>query len=215
MNFIFGSANGIGNSLYKIYKENNLPVYGFDKISSNETDQIINLSDINNFDGVLDLLNNTDIHSITYCAGIQNQTTDESIFNVNVLAFIQIISNIFPKLNNAVICGISSIHSVASNKDNQLYAASKAALESAIKSFSISGSNSYFYFLRLGATETNLLLENVKDVEGLKNSLPSKKLFMPDDVGELIFDVNQNHKNLFNGGYVQIDQGVLSELSTE
>ena len=34
MNFIFGSASGVGKSLYEIYKKNNQDVFGFDKNSS-------------------------------------------------------------------------------------------------------------------------------------------------------------------------------------
>jgi len=69
--------------------------------------------------------------------------------------------------------------------------------------------------VRLGATDTELLRENVNDIENLRKSLPSGKLFEPENVAELIYDVNTKHKTLFNGGHLQIDQGVLSKLSTE
>ncbi len=46
-------------------------------------------------------------------------------------------------------------------------------------------------------------------------SLPSGKLFDAEDISKLIFDINTKHKGLFNGGHLQIDQGVLSKLSTE
>ena len=65
------------------------------------------------------------------------------------------------------------------------------------------------------ATDTKLLRENVNDIENLVKSLPSGKLFEPENVAELIYDVNTKHKALFNGGHLQIDQGVLSKLSTE
>ena len=107
------------------------------------------------------------------------------------------------------------MHAISSNYQNLEYSSSKASLEAAIKSFSTKGLNSFFYFLRLGATETNLLKNNVKDLEKLKKDLPSGNLFQPDDVAALIFDINTNHKHLMNGGFIQVDQGVLSRLSTE
>ena len=44
MNFIFGSASGVGKCLYEIYKKNNQNVFGFDKDSSENTDMIIDLA---------------------------------------------------------------------------------------------------------------------------------------------------------------------------
>ena len=51
--------------------------------------------------------------------------------------------------------------------------------------------------------------------EKLKKSLPSGELFESREVANLIFTINTEHKKLFNGGHIQIDQGVLSRLATE
>ena len=215
MNFIFGSASGVGKCLYEIYKKNNQNVFGFDKDSSENTDMIIDLAKDFKLEDIRNILKKEKIDSITYCAGIQHGENIESVFNVNVISFIKIINNIITNLDETAVCAISSVHAVATNFSNTSYAASKAALEAAIKSYSTNPGSSYFYFLRLGATETNLLLENVNDVDKLKKSLPSGELFKPENVAKLIFDINNNHKVLFNGGAVQVDQGVLSQLSTE
>ena len=215
MNFIFGSASGIGSDLYKIYKNENLDVFGFDIIDSELTDKVVDLGDINNVDDVVKTISDHKIESITYCAGIQDSENITNLFNVNVLSFIEIIKNTHKRFNKTIICGLSSVHSKASNESNVEYASSKSSLESAIRTFSTSLSNSYYYFLRLGATDTNLLRENVKDVEKLKKSLPSGELFESKKVANLIFTINTEHKELFNGGHIQIDQGVLSRLSTE
>jgi len=215
MNFIFGSASGIGRDLYKIYKNKNLDVYGFDKIDSELTDKVVDLGDIKNIDEIVKIISEHEIDSITYCAGIQDSGNITNLFNVNVLSFIEIIKNTQQKFNKTIICALSSIHSKASNENNVEYASSKSSLESAIRTFSTSITNSYYYFLRLGATDTNLLRENVKDVKKLKKSLPSGELFESKKIANLIFTINTEHKELFNGGHIQIDQGVLSRLSTE
>ena len=215
MNYIFGSASGIGNSLYNLYKKNRLNVFGFDINESPETDNIIDLSELKNLDPIIEIINKERVESITYCAGIQDSKNITSLFNVNVVSFIELINKSIENFDETVVCALSSVHSVASNDKNVEYASTKASLESAIKTFSTAQKNSYFYFLRLGATDTNLLRENVKDLDKLVNSLPSGKLFDADDVSKLIFDINTKHKELFNGGHLQIDQGVLSKLSTE
>ncbi len=215
MNYIFGSASGIGNSLYNLYKKNQLNVFGFDISESPETDNIIDLSELKNLDPIVEIINKEKVESITYCAGIQYSKNITSLFNVNVVSFIEIINKSIENFDETVVCALSSVHSVASNDKNIEYASTKASLESAVKTFSTAQTNSYFYFLRLGATDTNLLRENVKDLDKLVNSLPSGKLFDAEDVSKLIFDINTKHKELFNGGHLQIDQGVLSKLLTE
>jgi len=215
MNYIFGSASGIGNSLYKLYKKNGSNVFGFDVNESPETDKIIDLRDLKNISEIIEIINKEKVESITYCAGTQDSKNISNLFNVNVLSFIEIINNSIENFEKTVVCAVSSVHSVASNDKNIEYASTKASLESAVKTFSTAKTNSYFYFLRLGATDTNLLRENVEDLDKLVNALPSGKLFNAEDVSKLIFDINTKHKSLFNGGHLQIDQGVLSKLSTE
>ena len=215
MNYIFGSASGVGNSLYKLYKRNGYNVFGFDVNESPETDKIIDLRELKNINEIIEVINKDKIESINYCAGIQDSKNITSLLNVNVVSFIEIINKSISSFEETVICAVSSIHSIASNDANVEYASSKASLESAIKTFSTAKTNSYFYFLRLGATDTNLLRKNVDDLDKLVNSLPSGKLFDAEDVSKLIFDINTKHKSLFNGGHLQIDQGVLSKLSTE
>ena len=215
MNYIFGSASGIGNCLYELYEQNNKKVLGIDIVPSPQTDIVIDLSKDEDVQSIINSMQDDEIESITYCAGIQGRDDNLKIYTVNVLSFIQIIENTISSFNNTVVCAFSSVHSKASNKNNVAYASSKASLESSVKTFSTNNTNSYFYFVRLGATDTKLLRENVHDIEKLVKSLPSGKLFEPENVAELIYDVNTKHKALFNGGHLQIDQGVLSKLSTE
>ena len=146
MNFIFGSANGIGKSLYSFYKKNNYDVFGFDKDSSNTTDFVIDLSTDINTSEAINIINKEKIDSLTYTAGIQNGENIESIYNVNVLSFIKIIKNTISNYDQTAICAISSVHAISSNYQNLEYSSSKASLEAAIKSFSTKGLNSFFYF---------------------------------------------------------------------
>ena len=216
MNIIFGSASGIGNSLYQTYKSNKQDVYGIDTLESEATDFVFNLENIGNIKEIVKLTNNFKIQSITFCVANQNQNDNVSnIFNTNVLSFLEFLNEVNSNLNNCVISAISSVHAVSSNPNNLYYASSKAALESGIKNFAIRKSNNAFYVVRLGATDTKKLRQNVESIDSINSILPGGKIFDEAEVSNFIFTLNSNFKNLLNGAIIQIDNGVLSMLKTE
>jgi len=216
MNIIFGSASGIGNSLYQTYKSNKQDVYGIDILESEATDFVFNLENIGNVKDIVKLTNNFKIQSITFCVANQNQNDNVSnIFNTNVLSFLEFLNEVNSNLNNCVISAISSVHAVSSNPNNLYYASSKAALESGIKNFAIRKSNNAFYVVRLGATDTKKLRQNVESIDSINSILPGGKIFDETEVSNFIFTLNSNFKNLLNGAIIQIDNGVLSMLKTE
>ena len=121
MNYIFGSAAGVGNNLYKFYKESGAKVFGFDINESPETDKIIDLRELKNINEISEIINKDRIESITYCAGIQDSKNITNLFNVNVVSFIEIINHSIENFQETVVCAVSSIHSVASNNKNVEY----------------------------------------------------------------------------------------------
>ena len=101
------------------------------------------------------------------------------------------------------------------NSKNLIYSSSKAALEAAMRGYAINKSNNSYYSIRLGATDTKKLRENVSDIDLLNSLLPSGKIFNKEDISNFIFSLNSEFKNLMNGAVLQIDNGVLSMLKTD
>jgi NAD(P)-dependent dehydrogenase (short-subunit alcohol dehydrogenase family) len=215
MNIIFGSASGIGQSLYQEYLINEREVFGIDIIESPTTNYIYNLENLENISDLVYHFKESNIESITFCASNQNQGDFiENIFKTNVLTFIEFINLIYPKLDGCIISAISSVHSISSNPSNLYYSSSKAALEAAIRNLAIRKSNNSFYVIRLGATDTKKLRENIDDIELLSTLLPSGNVFDKKEVSNFIYTLNTKFKNLLNGAVIQIDNGVLSMLKT-
>ena len=215
MNIIFGSASGIGQSLYQEYSTNKDEVFGIDHVESSTTNYIYNLENLQNISELVTQLKDLNIKSITFCASNQNKEDSvEDIFNTNVLTFIEFINLIYPKLDGCIISAISSVHSISSNPSNLYYSSSKAALEAAIRNLAIRKSNNSFYVIRLGATDTKKLRENIDDIELLSTLLPSGNVFDKKEVSNFIYTLNTKFKNLLNGAVIQIDNGVLSMLKT-
>ena len=69
--------------------------------------------------------------------------------------------------------------------------------------------------MRLGATDTKKLRQNVESIDSINSILPGGKIFDEAEVSNFIFTLNSNFKNLLNGAIIQIDNGVLSMLKTE
>ena len=87
---------------------------------------------MDNVNQLIEAVNQFELESITFCAS--NQNNDDAItniFNTNVLTFG--LNSVNDKLNNCVICAISSVHSISTNSKNLIYSSSKAALEATMR----------------------------------------------------------------------------------
>ena len=107
------------------------------------------------------------------------------------------------------------MHAVSSNTQNLYYSSSKAALEAAMRNLALNKSNNSYYVIRLGATDTQKLRENIPNLESISSILPNSKIFSKEEVSKFIFTLNSQFKNLLNGAVLQIDNGVLSMLKTD
>jgi len=216
MNIIFGSASGIGKEVYNIYKSKNLDVFGIDKVDSDSTDYLFDLNNIEKIVNINEEIKNFDVSSITFSAASQdNSVSLSNTFNTNLLTFIEFLNQNKTKLNNCVVCAISSVHAVSSNTQNLYYSSSKAALEAAMRNLALNKSNNSYYVIRLGATDTQKLRENIPNLESISSILPNSKIFSKEEVSKFIFTLNSQFKNLLNGAVLQIDNGVLSMLKTD
>ena len=70
--------------------------------------------------------------------------------------------------------------------------------------------------LILGAMDSPMLLNSVTEeqINDLKKQLPSKKILKTDEVSNLIIDLLIKHRYILHGSSIVIDNGVLSQLST-
>ena len=93
-----------------------------------------------------------------------------------------------------------------------------AALKGILRGMTLEKKDKMSIFeLVLGAMKSPMLLNNVdkKEIEELKNGLPSKKILTTDEVANLIIDLVNNHASILHGSSIVIDNGVLSKLPTK
>ena len=70
--------------------------------------------------------------------------------------------------------------------------------------------------LILGSMDSPMLLNSMNkgDINNIKKQLPSKKILKTEEVSNLIIDLLNNHRYILHGSSIVIDNGVLSQLST-
>ena len=65
----------------------------------------------------------------------------------------------------------------------------------------------------IGAMESNMLKENVENLDKMIDNLPSKNIIQPQDLSEFIYDYHSNHKKVLNCSVLNIDNGITLKLS--
>lgn len=222
MNIVTGSSGGLGRHIYDEFKISDLPVLGIDKIESTTTDYTVDLSE-NKYIKHLAKEINMKIDSITFAHAIGNSKKEIDTFSLSKYRFINADSNlsILEEFSNNLskktsVVFISSVHSIATNKQSGSYAVSKKYLESLYRYICLNDSKFKFNkcLLRIGAMNTNMLTNNIDDLDGLKLELPSKKIIEPKDLAKLIFDIHIKYSKLLDCSILQIDGGVLLKLGT-
>jgi short-subunit dehydrogenase len=223
MNIVTGSAGGLGKALYEEFKKNKKDVFGIDIRDSEYTDLQI---DFNNLNSLNTIVKNVKfkLSSISFCHAIGNSIKEIKKYDEETFRFVNAESNyILLKLlldnynfkGSAVFT--SSIHSQLTNSQSSNYALSKVYLEGLYKKMCLDENfkDIKMILLRLGAMNTSMLLQNVDDVDKLKESLPSKKIIEPNIVAKFIFDFHEIYKNDFNCSILNIDNGASFQLSTD
>lgn len=226
---VTGSSSGLGESICKTLDKQGLKFLGIDIDEGNYTNLKIDLSKITtkDIDQIKNITNDIGINSIIHCAAQQkfpgNNLKDieevfNEVFSVNVKSIyilIKLLEDNF--LNNSSVCIVSSVHSKATTENNTLYASSKSAITGLVKGLTIEQKSKMSIFeVVLGAMDSPMLLNSIskKEISNLEKKLPSEKILEVDEVGNLILDLLNNHRHILHGSSISIDNGVLSQLST-
>ena len=226
---VTGSSSGLGESICKTLDKQGLKFLGIDINEGNYTNLKIDLSKITtkDIDQIKNITNDIGIHSIIHCAAQQkfpgNNLKDieevfNEVFSVNVKSIYILIKMLEDNfLNNSSVCIVSSVHSKATTENNTLYASSKSAITGLVKGLTIEQKSKMSIFeVVLGAMDSPMLLNSIskKEISNLEKKLPSEKILEVDEVGNLILDLLNNHRHILHGSSISIDNGVLSQLST-
>ena len=227
---ITGSSSGLGEALSEQLQQSGFNTLGIDKTDGKHTNINIDLSNISN-EHVLEIknyLNGKKIDSIVHCAAVQKNpsndiddvsATFDEVFSVNVKSIyllVKILENEFS--NFSKLCIVSSVHAQATTKNNTLYASSKSALHGLVNGLTIEKNEKMSIFeLILGAMDSPMLTDNLdkKEIQNLKNELPSKKILEPVEVANFIIDLLNQHAKILHGSSITVDNGVLSKLPTK
>lgn len=227
---VTGSSSGLGKNVVSNMKTLGFNTLGIDLVDGEGTDLKIDLSTLTkeNIDEIKQYLGGSKIKSIIHCAAIQKNPnnnfeslseTFDKVFGVNIKSiyiFIKMLEDSFHTFSS--ICLISSVHAEATTENDTLYASSKAALKGILRGVTLEKKDKMSIFeLVLGAMNSPMLFNNLdkKELEELKNELPSKKILTTDEVANLIIDLVNNHASILHGSSIIVDNGVLSKLPTK
>ena len=214
MNIVFGSNGSLGKELFQKFLEKDKEVIGFD-IKDGPNKETIVVPSLSNSINEIEEYMNFEIDSISF-AKDWSIFLKIRIFIFKLQNFERNIEKYWNKLkNDSSICFISSVHAVQSNESNLDYAFSKSVLESYFKNICLNTKYSHFSktLLRLGAMESNMLKENVENLDKMIDNLPSKNIIQPQDLSEFIYDYHSNHKKVLNCSVLNIDNGITLKLS--
>lgn len=226
---VTGSSSGLGENLIKCLNEKGFKTIGIDINDGEYTDINIDLAKISQDDiqNIKTKLEKSKIESIVHCAAVQKtpkkditniSDTFDEVFSVNtksIYILIEMLESEF--LDFSSVCIVSSVHAYATTKNNTLYASSKSALRGLIQGLTLEKQDKMSIFeLILGSMDSPMLLNsmNKEDINDLKKQLPSKKILKTEEVSNLIIDLLNNHRYILHGSSIVIDNGVLSQLST-
>lgn len=225
---VTGSASGLGEEVYKSFNKRNIQALGIDLKESDYTDIVYDLSKLTdkNKNEFLSKIDSKKILGLIHCAALQldqeksnlSESWDDT-FNTNTRS-VYLLSKWLQSsfVDNSSICIISSVHSVATNANNTIYASSKSAINGLISGLTNDfGSKTACFQIILGAMGTPKLFNNVseKQIEKMKNILPRKDILRKESVAQLVIDLCINYSNILHGSSITLDNGVLSKLATD
>lgn len=223
MNIITGSAGGLGQMVYKEFIKNNKKVLGIDIKESETTDLQLDLSESKNLEFALEKIYE-EVDSITFCHALGNSKSNIINFDSEKYKYVNAESNfffldlVFNKFSiEPTVVFISSIHSQLTNSQSGNYALSKLYLEGLFRQYCLDQKYKKIskLLIRLGAMETPMLLDNINDLNKLKNNLPSKNILDPVKISKFIFNFHNTYKKDFDCSILNIDNGVSFQLSTD
>lgn len=213
---VTGGTKGIGLAITNLLRENNWNVRS---LSSNDFD----LRNPNDFSEWVQASDTTVPNLIVCNAGINNpkSITEQSekefqeINQTNFLSNMALIKHFVPRMIQNNIKGkvifISSAFASKSKFGRSAYSASKAAMESFIRSCAIEYANDGILFNSIapGFIETNMTRKNntAEEINEISKRIPLQRLGTPDEVATLVVYLGGSQNSYITGQTINIDGG--------
>jgi 3-oxoacyl-[acyl-carrier protein] reductase len=213
---VTGGTRGIGLAITNLLRENNWNVRS---LSSHDFD----LGNPNDFSEWVKA-SHPSVPSLIVCnAGINNpksikeqsETEFQEINQTNFLSNMALIKHFVPKMIQNNIEGkvifISSAFASRSKFGRSAYSASKAAMESFIRSCAIEYANDGILFNSIapGFIETNLTRKNnsAEEINEINKRIPLQRLGTPEEVATLVMYLGGSQNSYITGQTINIDGG--------
>lgn len=238
---ITGASSGIGESLSRFFVKQNAKVIGIarneEKLNSIKKELGDNFefivkdlsSDIENHSKLIDYVFEKygNIDGLVLNAGIQETKplavvkyeSSKNIFDINYFANIFLIKGLKKKYvgnEGTSIVAISSITSQLGIAGLVNYSASKAALESSVRTLSVELEryNIRFNGISLGHVETDMLNDNTLGNAYFEklSKIYSNGLITKTDVNELVAFLVSSKSSKINGSIIKLDTGVSNKF---
>lgn len=213
---ITGSSRGIGNSISKIYKENNYEVF-------NANSKNLDLSNLDLIEeNYLKITKGQSIDCLICCAGINENkslkdfdyTSGKKIIDINLLSNIELIkiastSMIEKKFGRIVLIG--SLWSEFVREEKLFYAISKSGMVSLGKSTALElGKNNILVntvspgFVKTTMTDKNLSKAQINEFE---KKIPLKRFATPDEIAKVVYFLGSSDNTYLTGQNILVDGG--------
>lgn len=231
---VTGSSGGIGSEVCRRLSLDGFVVVGVDRVRSEFTNIIWEMTDVPPA-GTFPAFDYGRVEVIVHCAATQPtatliETSREQwleALKVNVLALDYLAKAYVEDLSasRGTILAISSIHAFETSSKMSAYAASKAALNSWVRSAAIElGPEVFTVGIALGAIDTPKLREGLErwspaerqsKLQQLIDRTPVGRLGFADEIAGWVSFLVSGSARFSSGSVLQIDGGVSAGLSSE
>jgi len=231
---VTGSSGGIGSEVCRQLLHDGFVVVGVDRVPSEFTNVIWEMRDVPP-DGTFPTFDYGRVEVIVHCAATQPtemlvETSREQwleAIKVNVLALDHLVKEYFEDLSasRGTILAVSSVHAFETSSRMSAYAASKAALNSWVRSAAIElGPDVFTAGIALGAIDTPKLREGLERWSPTERKAKLQQLIDRTPVGRLGFAAEiagwvsflaSGSARFSSGSVIRIDGGVSARLSSE
>lgn len=227
MYIVTGATSGIGKAVCCELAKRNISCLAIGrnskKLENVESDYRF-ICDLKNMKQIDDIFSYCEekkliLQGVIHCAGLCPVQTIENIdetdmintYSTNVFSFVELCKNfcLYSSIDiNAKIIALSSITADRAYKNQLLYASSKAALNSVVKSMAQYGIDKGFTVnaIELGAVKTEMFDSLSPNMETIKKHYPLSVL-RADEAAIIICDYLSNHFEKMTGSIIKIDSG--------
>lgn len=230
---VIGASGGIGSKVVEMLLAQGYSVIGayfetnIDQFPSTVTRLQVNLTDVKSIKALFESLKDKKLYAIVNCAGIcryENSDFDNDLEVWNETISVNLTANfLLAKIfkdnleNNGRFIMISSTDSYYGGAITSAYAASKAGVNSLVKSLSLSLSknNIHVNAIAPGWVDTAMIADNGQDfLVKVANINPLKKIADPKDIAKVIKFLLSSDSDYVNGQVITVDGGYTNQDPT-